>query len=255
MSSCYRILGVPRSATDAEIRAAYIRLIKQYHPDRAQNSENSASRDINHAYAILKDPKRRAEHDRSLEYARQVRVAVQPSAFQQPAGRWRGRASGVTLLCLSIGLIGVALKMAPSPSLEANAARSEKRLPSAEELLARHPPIDVDNVSGAVWDSAYLRSNEGAGRLVAHSRHCFEQLSFERTLDLYDYCVGFDHGTHVALAQRGQAIPYFTAGEIEVRHQRASDELFDPPDAADVRRSRLEKIATAQALGEAASGP
>ena len=253
MTSCYRILGVCRSATEAEIRAAYIRLIKQHHPDRVQDSARSASRDINHAYAVLKDATRRAEHDRTLGSARLVRPAVQPSAFQRPPARRTGKAYGVMMLCFSIALVAVALEMVPSRPLEAFAPPPEGRSPSPERLIARQRPIDVKNVSAAVRDSNYLRSYEPVGELVTHSRYCFAQLTFERTVDLYDYCVAFDHGTHAALRQKDQLIPYFMAGQIDARHRRVSGDLFDPPHAADVRLRKLEKAATGEALSESSA--
>jgi hypothetical protein len=64
----YAVLGVPRTATEAEIRAAYRELVAKYHPDRHQGNplEGLAAAklaEINRAYEILSDPERRAEYD------------------------------------------------------------------------------------------------------------------------------------------------------------------------------------------------
>jgi curved DNA-binding protein CbpA len=69
----YAILGVERGATDADIRAAYRALGAKYHPDRHQGNplEDLASArmaEINRAYEILSDPKRRAAHDASFGF-------------------------------------------------------------------------------------------------------------------------------------------------------------------------------------------
>jgi hypothetical protein len=64
----YVVLGVPRTASDAEIRAAYRALVARYHPDRHQGNpleDLAAARmvEINRAYDILSDKQRRAAYD------------------------------------------------------------------------------------------------------------------------------------------------------------------------------------------------
>lgn len=64
----YSVLGVARTANDAEIRAAYHALVAKYHPDRYQGNplEDLATEklaEINRAYEILSDPARRADYD------------------------------------------------------------------------------------------------------------------------------------------------------------------------------------------------
>ena len=61
---CYSILGVPAAATTEEIRAAYRRLARQYHPDLNTGPQAEARmKEINHAYATLSDPQRRRHYD------------------------------------------------------------------------------------------------------------------------------------------------------------------------------------------------
>ena len=55
----YLVLGVPRTADAAEVRAAYIGLVKRYHPDVAAGDPELALanfRLISEAYATLADP-------------------------------------------------------------------------------------------------------------------------------------------------------------------------------------------------------
>jgi|FLYL01.1.fsa_nt_gi molecular chaperone DnaJ len=61
----YEILGVPRDATNEEIKRAFRRLAMQYHPDR--NKEDGAEarfKEIGEAYEVLSDPEKRAAYDR-----------------------------------------------------------------------------------------------------------------------------------------------------------------------------------------------
>ncbi len=61
----YEVLGISRNASDDEVKRAFRRLAKQYHPD-ANKEEGSESRfiEINEAYEVLNDPQKRAAYDR-----------------------------------------------------------------------------------------------------------------------------------------------------------------------------------------------
>ena len=65
--NCYSILGVPRTATTGEIRAAYRRLARMYHPDLNSEPEAEARmKEINEAYNVLSDPRRRFQYDTNV---------------------------------------------------------------------------------------------------------------------------------------------------------------------------------------------
>jgi len=62
----YGVLGVPRNASDGEIKKAYRKLAMQYHPDRNHGKEDWANekfKEINEAYAVLGDPQKRKQYD------------------------------------------------------------------------------------------------------------------------------------------------------------------------------------------------
>lgn len=61
----YEVLGIDRSATPADIRSAYRRLAKKYHPDvNNQDGAEETFKEINEAYAVLSDDDRRSRYDR-----------------------------------------------------------------------------------------------------------------------------------------------------------------------------------------------
>jgi molecular chaperone DnaJ len=61
----YKVLGVPRNASQEEIRTKFRRLALEFHPDR--NKDPGAPekfKEINSAYQVLSDPQKRAQYDR-----------------------------------------------------------------------------------------------------------------------------------------------------------------------------------------------
>lgn len=64
----YDILGVDKKASEADIKKAYRKLVRQYHPDVSDDSNADAKMgEINNAYETLKDKDKRAEYDAMLD--------------------------------------------------------------------------------------------------------------------------------------------------------------------------------------------
>ena len=61
----YDVLGISRSATDAEIKSAYRKLARKYHPDLNKDDKNAAEKfkEVSCAYEILGDKEKRQKYD------------------------------------------------------------------------------------------------------------------------------------------------------------------------------------------------
>ena len=69
----YEILGVPRDASNEEIKRSYRRLARQFHPDLNPGDKAAEERfkDINESYDLLSDPDKRAQYDRFGQFWKQ----------------------------------------------------------------------------------------------------------------------------------------------------------------------------------------
>lgn len=79
----YQILGVPKTADEKDIKAAYRKLARKYHPDvnPGDKSAEEKFKEISEAYEVLSDPHKRAQYDRFGEQWKQV---------SQGGGTWSG---------------------------------------------------------------------------------------------------------------------------------------------------------------------
>src|SRR5512145_784126 len=61
----YKILGVERSADEKEVKSAYRKLARKYHPDvnPGDKSAEDKFKEVNEAYEVLSDPEKRKRYD------------------------------------------------------------------------------------------------------------------------------------------------------------------------------------------------
>ena len=81
----YKILGVQPEADEKEIKAAYRKLARKYHPDVNADAEaESKFKEVAEAYKVLKDAEKRAEYDQLRQF-RDARGGFQPPPGWQSA--------------------------------------------------------------------------------------------------------------------------------------------------------------------------
>lgn len=133
--SLYDVLNVAPEAEPVVVEAAYKALIKKYHPDQAV--EGPASKDataINEAFAILKDPAKRADYDHRLWTKQQaIRLAELQVASAGRPPRYVAVSGWLIAGLLACALAAVALgKNVVPPTLAARAAEAATPLDSEE---------------------------------------------------------------------------------------------------------------------------
>ncbi|MBF9253594.1 J domain-containing protein [Pontibacter sp. 172403-2] len=88
----YKVLGVEKSASQADIKKAYRALAKKYHPDKNKNDKGAEEKfkDISEAYEVLGDEEKRKQYDQLGSNWRQFQNAGGGQYQRQPGGYAQG---------------------------------------------------------------------------------------------------------------------------------------------------------------------
>ncbi len=87
----YAVLGVPRNATDAEIKKAYRKLARKYHPDLNPDDANAEAkmRELNKAYDVLGNPNVRKSYDETICPTPRPSPGTQSSQKKSDSVTWK----------------------------------------------------------------------------------------------------------------------------------------------------------------------
>ena len=136
----YATLGLTPTSEDVVIRAAYLALMRRYHPDRNPSAEAAAhARAIAAAYAVIGDPVQRAEYDQMrAEEAWPRESAPRPAVL--PGGAFA--AASIALLVAIVAL--VVWSPIPTTRLQADTpARAADRVAAAAEPVSTETPAEL----------------------------------------------------------------------------------------------------------------
>ncbi len=90
----YKTLGVSKTASEGEIKTAYRKLARRYHPDVNKDPQaEDKFKEVNEAYQVLSDPEKRKKYDQfGSEWQRYQSSGGQPGGFDW--GRWQQAPQG-----------------------------------------------------------------------------------------------------------------------------------------------------------------
>src|ERR671937_2596145 len=144
----YEVLGVPRKASTDEIKKAYRRLVREYHPDRNPGDESAEERfkEVQQAYDTLSDPEKRKQYDAGGMFG----------GFGGFGGARRGAGGGFTA-----DLGDIFSTIFGRGGGEAQAARGRDL--ETEVPLSFDPAVDGTEVSVSVPKQATCATCKGSG--------------------------------------------------------------------------------------------
>src|SRR5512142_2645814 len=148
-TSPYEVLGVPTTASATEVKAAYRRAVRRAHPDAGGSAE--LFRQVEAAYDVLGDPRRRQEYDRQREYDRWRETATPaepapapappaPSPSREPAADARRRYLVMMAVCVGLFVLaGGVVRLFSTPAAVAMMVVAMGLLPMAV-VMVNWPP-------------------------------------------------------------------------------------------------------------------
>jgi hypothetical protein len=138
----YDTLNVSPDAESVVIEAAYRALMKRYHPDQGDAAPAGApsAAAINEAYAVLRDPARRADYDR-VEWIRQkdFRIAQYNATVVAPPSRFFGWGGWLVAAVLAAMIAVMASRGVDPPLPGLSRAEPPAPAPSALDSQPRRP--------------------------------------------------------------------------------------------------------------------
>lgn len=249
----YDVLGVSQRATQREIRAAYLRLMKENHPDRVACGDTNGSPHlvplINRSYAALKNPQARAAYDlelanrQSTPSAALIRYA--PSKVGAPR---RGTAVRAPLEIFTLAALIFSLPFLANGILKLSDPKwaSPALGPKERDQAAVTAVPDA----AAARTQARLATRLSPARATSRSQRCFADAQTAGQLSAAELCIVFDEAFrywHQAPNDLISMPPYFSPGISRIRHAQALSVLHD---SASARADDLTSIAFRALLDE-----
>jgi hypothetical protein len=226
----YDFLGVSPSASADQIRAAYVLLMKQHHPDLTDQADKRRASDyaafLNRSYDVLKDPYRRARYDayilmqtREREHPRsRHRPLLSGKTHRRRRRRWDASSIGVAVLASLIAIISIAAAsmQSPSPYVFEGASQSF-------ELPAVSPrPLDITRAEIRRRTRLAMIATPEEAQIA--SQQCYETAREKASIRATELCVIFDDAYvdwNEVASDAMMSSEYFNQALVHLRQQNA----------------------------------
>jgi curved DNA-binding protein len=214
----YAVMGVPRDATAEQVKQAYRKLARKYHPDVSKEADaEQRFKEVGEAYEVLRDPQKRAAYD-------QLGSGPRPGEEFRPPPDW---GTGFEFRGAGDGEQAFAFEGDPSEFFETLFGRGGFR--SAGARAQRHTGRGEDHHARVIIDlDATL---EGATRTLTLR---VPELGDDGRVQLRDRSLnvkiprGIQAGQHIRLAGQGQEGGGGKSGDLYLEVQFAPHRLFRP---------------------------
>lgn len=140
--SLYAVLNVSPGAPARAIEASYRMLMKKHHPDQAGPEESGRAAEINAAFAILRDPVRRASYDRQEQGRQRAMIEAQVGMLRRRRRTvgWAGWGVSAALICAATAVAADRYGGVPARSV-ARAAAERGQAPQVRLDLLEPAPL------------------------------------------------------------------------------------------------------------------
>ena len=237
----YRMLGVPKFASPALVRRAYMAQLKRHHAAEGSLFSDERLRQIGHAYWELRHPERRAAYDAGLRERERRRTAAGKPVVKTPAPRVQLPRTGprrgtrwlfaASLVLLAGGTVW-AVQQQPSSSF---GGRASATLAAAAAQEAAPRPALIDE---ALLDYQAMMAAGGRGHVAQLVRQCFEDMQATVPVARFDYCVALD-GMAAADLPHSADPGFFSESQ---RRARLASVAFQPVDATLARSEAIDRL-------------
>ena len=165
----YKLLEIPREASQEDIRKAHRRLVLKYHPDANPNDPTATERfkQVQQAYEVLSDENKRREYDKRFHTSSRRESSGRARAQGRAQGRGNSRRTQehATTTSSSVDLSNLLGKLAGLSSDRAGGHEAGSRKLQGEDVarIAKYLGVDISHLSKLLGENIKVNATVSFG--------------------------------------------------------------------------------------------